>query len=90
MNLLVIIILIALSIATFQFAIMKNDLDSKWNDKFGPRFGNYCFLCVGFWLGILLTIFFGWRLEMSWFQIVVCILATPSLTMLIIKPYFNK
>lgn len=51
----VLIFIVAFIVTTIQLAAAKNHLDYKWNNNYAHRFGNWCYLCVGFWLGAAIT-----------------------------------
>lgn len=54
------VFLVAFFVTTAQLAAAKNKFDYKWNNKYGHRWGNWCYLCVGFWLGALITAALCW------------------------------
>lgn len=56
-ELLAFIIILILAGTTLQLVVIKNNIDRKWNDKFGHSLGNYCFLCVSFWVNFIIV---GW------------------------------
>ena len=89
MTLFFIIPILSLAIATILHAIMKHDLDQKFNDRYSHKLGSFCFLCVAFWIGALFTLVIVNKYGLDIYEIIICILAIPSLTMLIIKPYFK-
>lgn len=49
------IIVLILVGTTLQLAIIKNNLHNYWNENYGHKFGNYCFLCVGFWVNNIIV-----------------------------------
>lgn len=82
LNLLSTIIVFVLIGSTFQLAVIKNNIDRKWNDRFGAMLGNYCFLCVAFWTNLLfvscVALWMNTALTINGLQLVLIIFAVPA------------
>ncbi len=89
MTLFFIIPILSLAIATILHVIIKHNFDIKFNERFSHKIGNFCFLCVSFWIGAIFTALIYKQYSLNIYETFFCILATPSLSMLIIKPYFK-
>lgn len=73
---------------TLQMVVLKNNLDRRWNENYGHRFGDYCFLCVSFWVNFCMV-----GIGVLWFdiaqnyQLVFLIFGPPSGIMFLLKKY---
>jgi len=83
------ILILILVGSTLQLAVMKNNLDRLWNNRFGYRLGNYCFLCVSFWLNVVLVVLLYTESDLSITSILLAIFAVPAGVLYIVNRIEN-
>ena len=87
-NLLSFIVVLIFAGTTLQLAVIKNNIDRRWNDKYGHIAGNYCFLCVSFWINfIIVGVCALAGVEMSIFSAFFLVFSVPAGIALLIRSY---
>ena len=78
------LILVSLNL-TFQLALRKHRIPEIYNNALAHRFGDWCQLCVSFWLGITISLIFLYLGEIDYLEFIFIIFASPGIVVLLIN-----
>lgn len=70
---------------TVQLVLYKNEIPHKYNNRFAYKWGEWCTLCVSFWVGCLITGLFLTLGKLDYLEAAIALFAAPGIVVLLIN-----